>query len=245
MVIVAGPLLWSLLSSFKGIFEVYKSPPTMLPERFLADAYKQVVEYPFFARIAFNSLFLGFGSTVLTLLLSVLAGYGFARYRFALKGPLLMAILVPRILPRVALIIPLFRLFATLRVLDTYVPLFLTYVASGIPFATWVLTAYFSTLPVEIEDAAAVDGVTGLQLLWHIVVPMSAPAMVTAGIISFVTSWHEFPFALSFVQSTRMRTLPFQLYVVKDTIGLENWPVVLAFTILTIIPVLLLYLAFT
>lgn len=245
LVVVALPLIWVFFSSFKAVFEVYRIPPTLFPERFLPDAYLRVVQYPHFLRIAFNSIFLASASTVITLALSVLAGYGLARFQFRLKSVCLMAVLVPRILPRVALIIPLFRVFGNLGLIDTYVPLLLTYVASGVPFATWVLTAYFMTLPSEIEDAAVVDGVGGIRLLWYIVVPMSAPAMVTAGIISFVTAWHEFPFVLSFVQSTRMRTLPFQLYVLKDTIGIENWPVVLAFTTVTIVPVLALYLAFT
>ena len=203
------PLLWSLSASFKQPLEVYESPPQILGENPNLDSYRQVLAWPGFWRYAFNSLFLALSSTVLAVILSSFAAYGFARYRFWLRSFLLILILVPRILPRVSLIVPLYLIMERLGLLDTYTALIISYTATAIPLSTWILVGFFAGVPRELEEAAAIDGATLLQRLWHVVLPIAFPGMLTVAIFSLREAWNEFPFVLAFTCSSHLRRLPY------------------------------------
>ena len=197
-----------------------------------------------FSIYLWNSFFLAMASTAIALFLSVLAAYGFARYAFRWRHILLLFILVPRILPRASLIIPLYDMVERLNLLDTYTVLVVTYTATAVPMATWILIGFFNAVPRELEEAAAIDGASLWQRIWGVVVPISLPGMVTAGVLSLREAWNEFPFVLAFTTSSDMRTLPYQLFLLRDSMGIQDWPLINAFTITTIIPILALYLIF-
>ncbi|MEW7009833.1 MULTISPECIES: carbohydrate ABC transporter permease [unclassified Lentilitoribacter] len=236
------PILWSFSASLKTPLTLYSEG--FIPENPTFSNYGKVVTSDGFPRLLANSFYLAISSTVLTLFFSVLAAYGFARYAFAWRHILLLFILVPRILPRASLIIPLFDVIAKLDLLDTYSVLLVTYTATAVPMATWILIGFFQAVPMELEEAAAIDGASIWQRIWKVVVPISIPGVVTAGILSLRESWNEFPFVLAFTSSSDMRTLPYQLYAMRDNMGLTDWPLINAFTITTIVPILLLYLLF-
>ncbi|SDX89654.1 carbohydrate ABC transporter permease [Roseicitreum antarcticum] len=236
------PILWSLSASFKTPLTLYTGG--FLPEDPTLDNYGRVLTSDGFAQYMANSLFLALASTAITLFVSVLAAYGFARYAFRWRHILLLFILIPRILPRASLIIPLYDLIERLNLLDTYTVLIITYTATAVPMATWILIGFFQAVPKELEEAAAMDGASIWQRIWKVVVPISLPGMVTAGILSLREAWNEFPFVLAFTTSSDMRTLPYQLFMMRDTMGLTDWPLINAFTITTIVPILFLYLLF-
>ncbi|MFN3333876.1 MAG: carbohydrate ABC transporter permease [Caldilinea sp.] len=238
------PLFWAFSASFKGYAEVYQVPPTLLPETFELRAYRVVLESPNFSTYLLNSVYVAFASSAIAIAVSILAAYSFARFSFRFKAILLMLILIPRIIPRASLIIPLFQMMSTLGLLDTYLALIITYTATAIPLNIMVLAGYFRTIPRELEEAAAIDGAKPWQRLFYVVLPMSAPALITVAVMSLREGWNEFPFVLALTTSTRMRTLPYQLFLLRDSMGIEDWPVVLAFTFLTILPILILYLIF-
>lgn len=236
------PLLWSVLASFKETSEVYSG--NFFPRDPTLRAWEDVVTLPGFWRQSFNSLYVTVVTTLLAGIISIGAAYAFARYAFRFRNVLLLFILIPRLVPRVALIIPLFLMFSRFGLLDTYTVLIVTYTASAIPLATWILIGFFGAIPKEIEEAASVDGATLRQRLFKIVLPLSTPGLVTIGVLTFRESWNEFPYALAFLQATEMRTLPYQLFRIEQTLGLVDWPLFSAFTLLTIIPVIVLYLRF-
>ncbi|WP_245937364.1 carbohydrate ABC transporter permease [Saliterribacillus persicus] len=238
------PLVWAVSASFKEATEVYQTPVSLLPESFNFDNYLRVFEYPNFWRYLFNSVFLAITTTVLSVFISILAGYAFARYAFKFRHILLVIILVPRIIPRASIIVPLFTGIAALGMLDSYFALILTYAATAIPLATWILAGFFKVIPKALEEAAAIDGAKPWQIIWHVVIPISLPAIITVSIFSLRESWNEFPFVLAFTSSQEMRTLPYQLFMLKDSMGMQDWPMVLAFTIVTILPLLILYIIF-
>jgi ABC-type glycerol-3-phosphate transport system permease component len=238
------PLLWSLSSTFKTPLEVYESPPRLLGRNPSLESYRDVVQWPGFWRYSFNSLFLAITSTILAVLLSSFAAYGFARYAFRLRNFLLILILVPRILPRVSLIVPLYLIIERVGLLDTYAALIITYAATAIPLATWILVGFFAGVPKELEEAAAIDGASLAQRLWYIVLPIAFPGMLTVSIFSLREAWNEFPFVLAFTSSSELRTLPYQLFLLRDSIGIENWPLINAFALMTILPIIILYIAF-
>jgi ABC-type glycerol-3-phosphate transport system permease component len=244
LVWVVIPMFWSIMSTFKTPIEVYRTPPSIFPDRLLLDSYRRVLTYPGFARFFVNTLYLAVTSTLLTVVISTWAAYAMARYAFPLRNLLLVLILVPRIIPRISLVIPLYGLVVRLGLLDTYTALIITYTATAIPFATWIMTGFFQTIPKDIEDAARIDGASLWQIMWRVMIPMALPGIITVGVFSVREAWNEFPFALSFTTSAEMRTLTYQLYLMRDTMGLEDWPLLNAFAILTILPILIVYLRF-
>lgn len=238
------PLLWGFSASFKGLSEVYRVPPTLLPEQILTRAYQVVFQSRNFLLYLYNSTFLAITSTVIAVFVSILAAYGFARYKFKAAGVLLTLILIPRIIPRASLIIPLFRMMSALELLDSYPSLILTYTATAIPLNTMVLTGFFRAVPKALEESAQIDGAKLWQRIFYIILPMSLPALITVTVMSLREAWNEFPFVLALTTSSEMRTLPYQLFMLRDAMGIEDWPVVLAFTFFTIIPILTFYLIF-
>ncbi|TVQ40465.1 MAG: carbohydrate ABC transporter permease [Spirochaetaceae bacterium] len=238
------PLLWGFSASFKTYAEVYQVPPRILPRTLNLRAYNVVLESRHFFTYVYNSAYLAITSSIIAVFVSVLAGYGFAKYKFRFAGILLLLILIPRIIPRASLIIPLFQMMSALRLLNSYPALMITYTATAIPLNTMVLTGFFRGIPQALEDAASIDGAKLWQRIWYIIIPMSLPALVTVSVMSLREAWNEFPFVLALTTATRMRTLPYQLFMLRDAMGIEDWPVVLAFTVFTIVPILTFYLIF-
>lgn len=238
------PILWALSSSLKTRFEVYHTPPTLLPQVPQFGNYLSVFRYPNFNWFLFNSTFLAVLSTIIVVTVAVLAGYAFARHKFRFGQIAFIVIIIPRIIPRASLIIPLYRIAASVGALDTYVGLVVSYSAISVPLATWILTGFFKGIPREMEDSARVDGASRLQTIWHIAVPMATPALVTVIVFALREAWNELPFVLALTTRTRMRTLQYHLLALQDQIGVINWPVILAFTIVTIVPLVAAYLVF-
>ncbi|MDF1523928.1 MAG: carbohydrate ABC transporter permease [Trueperaceae bacterium] len=236
------PILWSFAASLKTPLEVYRA--NWIPEDPTFANYRELLGSASFWRYFGNSAFLALTSAAIAVFCSVLAAYGFARYAFRFRNLLLVAILIPRILPRASLIVPLYELVERLGLLDTYVALILTYTATAIPLSTWILIGFFHAVPVEFEEAAAIDGATLWQRLWRVVVPIAVPGMVTVGVLALREAWNEFPFVLALTTGADKRTLPYQLFLLRDSMGIQDWPLVNAFTILTIVPILILYLIF-
>lgn len=214
----------------------------MLPETFRLDAYRTVLSMPGFSTWLMNSIIVTLVATLIPLALSILAAYGFARYLFRFRHLLLLLYLVPRIIPRVSLIVPLNDLMTDLGLINTYGALFVTYIASAIPLATWILVGFFGSIPKEIEESATLDGANMWQRLRHVMLPMAWPGVVTAAVLCVREAWNEFSFVLALVNETGMRTLPYQLYMLKDSMGVQDYAVYNAFTILTVLPLLVVYL---
>jgi len=235
------PILWAFMASLKEPLEIYEST-SLLPRSPSLDAYREVITMRGFPRWFLNSVLVTAVATVVPLGLSLVAAYAFARYAFRFRHVLLLLFLIPRILPRVALIVPLYDLLHGLGILNSYTGLFLTYIASAVPLATWLLVGFVAGVPRELEESAAIDGANLWVRLRYVVVPMIWPGIVTAAVLCVREAWNEFPFVLAFTNSTEMRTLPYQLYVLEDAMGIQDWAVYNAFTIMTILPLLILYL---
>ncbi len=238
------PLFWTFTSSLKTISEVYKTPPTIFPEVFQFVNYQKVLESANFWRFMFNSVYLSVGSTFFAVIISILAGYGFARYAFRARHSLMLLVLLPRILPRVSLVVPLFAALAFFGLLNTYTGLIVVYIASSVPMATWIMAGYFKIIPPDLEASAKIDGARPWQVMWYILLPISLPAILTVSVLSLRETWNEFPFIMSFTTSVNMRTLPYQLFMLRESLGIQDWPQILAFAIITILPILIIYMIF-
>lgn len=235
------PIIWAVLSSFKEPLEIYESR-SLLPNALRLDAYQTVLAMPGFGRWLGNSILLTVVATVIPLMLSILAAYAFARYAFKFRHILLLMYLIPRIIPRVSLIVPLNDLMSDLGLINTYGVLFITYIASAVPLTTWILVGFFAAVPKEIEESATIDGAGFWSRLRHVMIPVAWPGIVTAAVLCVREAWNEFAFVLALVNESSMRTLPYQLYMLKDSMGVQDYAVYNAFTVLTVLPLLLVYL---
>jgi multiple sugar transport system permease protein len=148
------------------------------------------------------------------------------------------------LIPRISVVIPLYRMIVSVGLLNTYTALLLTYTVTSIPFAVWILTNVFQSIPKEIEESAFMDGAKLWQTMMHIMVPIATPGILAVIIFTVRETWNEFPFVLSFTTSAALRTLPYQLFLFRDTLGIENWPLINTFAIITVLPILIAYFIF-
>ncbi|UUZ79640.1 carbohydrate ABC transporter permease [Paenibacillus sp. P26] len=190
-----------------------------------------------------NSVIVSVLSLVLTLFLSGLASYVLSRLQFRFKGGILAFFVVGMLIPIHSTLVPLFILMKQMSLLNTYWALILPYTAFALPTAIFVLTAYLSSVPKDIEEAAYIDG-TGLWgVFWRIMLPISAPALSTVTILSFLHSWNDFSFALVFISKASLKTLPLAIATFADGFQTDYGLTLAAMTI-AVVPTIIVYLLF-
>jgi multiple sugar transport system permease protein len=155
-----------------------------------------------------NSLIAATATALLNLVLGTLAGYSFARLRFPGRVPLLLMYLGSRMVPGIALIVPMYLTVKTLHLLDSLGALAVTYLTFTLPFTIWLMKGYFQAIPRELEEAALVDGCTWPQMMWKILLPASAPGLAAAAIFAFMTAWNDYLFAAILTSSMASKTVP-------------------------------------
>lgn len=200
------PIYWIATASFKTELSLYAKPPQWLFSPIL-DNYRNVLTNIPFLQYLTNSLVVAVGTTVGSLVLGILAGYGFARFRFRGSEAVRFLVLVTRMVPRTVLVVPYFLMMQKLGLLDTYTGLVIAYVSFALPFSIWLLIGFFVDVPLEIEEAAMIDGCGPLGVLLRVVIPIVAPGLVVAAIFSFLVAWNEFLFAL-ILSGVNAKTLP-------------------------------------
>lgn len=235
------PGLWMLSSSFKPFSEIYTFPPAALPRRLSLVFYERVLGSTPFLRFVVNSTIVTLVATVVGVVIATMAGYAVGRQTFRGSKILAQGILFAYVFPSIALVVPLFAVVARLGLANTYAGLVLAYVTLVFPFATWMLAAYFRTIPAEIEEAARIDGASNFAVFWRVALPIASPGIVTAAIFSFINAWVEFLYALVILGGGGQRTLSVGLY---DFVGGEfaQYGDLMAASTMTLAPMLLFFL---
>ncbi len=200
------PIYWITTASFKTELSLYARPPQWLFSPILEN-YRLVLTNIPFAHYLANSLVIAIGTTIGSIVLGTLAGYGFARFRFRASAAVRFLVLVTRMAPRMVLVVPYYLMMQRLGLLDTYTGLVIAYVSFALPFSIWLLIGFFVDVPLEVEEAGLIDGCTPLGVLLRIVIPIAAPGLVVAAIFAFLASWNEFLFAL-ILSGVDAKTLP-------------------------------------
>lgn len=236
-----GPFLVSLSVSFKEPAMVF-ADPGLIPDQPTLEAYARVLARPGFQRTLWNSVVIGFGSLALTLLLGVPAAYAFARFRFRGRHLMLLFALLPLLVPKVGLMFPLFLLAVKLGAFDSRIFLIIVFTGMLLPLATWIMIGFFQAIPRELEEAAAVDGASRFHMIRTVVMPLSIPALLTVSVLAFRESWNEFELVLALTQTAGSRTLPYELFLMQNSTGIADFPIQNAFALLTILPLVIVYL---
>jgi multiple sugar transport system permease protein len=193
------PILWVLKMSLIPRKELFATPPTILPEDLTFTHYETIFGDSSFQRGLLNSLIIAGATTVIALVLGAFAAYPLARMRFRFRTFLMTGILALAFFPTVAIIAPLFVEFRGLGLLNTYQAVILVDTVFALPLAVWILTAFFRQLPRDLEDAAKVDGATAFQAFRLVILPLAAPGVMSASILTFIFAWNEFLFANTFL----------------------------------------------
>jgi multiple sugar transport system permease protein len=236
------PFYWMTIVSLKptnDLFEMQYNPFWI--QHFTLENYRYLFQNTAFPDWVTNTLIVSIASTAISLFCSVLIGYALARLRFPGSNFLGVGIFLAYLVPPTLLFLPLAQVIARLNLHNTYWALILTYPTQLIPFASWLLMGYFRTIPREIEESAMADGCSRLQTLVQIILPLSLPGLLSAGIFSFTLCWNEFLYALIFMSSGSMKTIP--VGTVSDLIKADTlfWGSLMASAVLGSVPVAILY----
>lgn len=232
------PIVWLILGSLKPPADLLT---VSLPTQPTLVNYNTVLGRFPVGRYLRNSLIVAIGSTSITLITGSLAAYGFTRYRFRAKRFLLLSTLLVRMLPAVAVGIPLFLLFSRLRLTDTYQGLILAHVAGQLPLVIWILQGFLEDIPGELIDAGLVDGCNRLSVLYHIVLPLAAPGLAVAAVFSFLISWNDFGLAFMLVSTPDRLTMPVGMSQMNLQYGVR-WDNLSAAAVMYIVPTIIMAL---
>jgi multiple sugar transport system permease protein len=236
------PFLWFVLTSFKSAQELTAIPPKIVPS-FHWGFYQSALEkYGLLGYIG-NSVIVAGGTTIIAIAIGALAAYAIARLHLAWTKSYLLVLLVISMFPQIAIAGPVWAILDHLGWLNTYQGLVAAYVALSLPLAIWILTTFFREVPVEIEEAALVDGCSRLGALRRVVLPLAAPGIFTAALLVFIHAWNEFFFALIIMTDPSVQTLPVGIALIPGEYTMP-WGEIAAASTLATVPLILLTLIF-
>ncbi len=210
------PVAWLVISSISSRSELLSTPIHWIPQHPTFQNYINILSPSLgtsevaktFRITLWNSLLVASSVTVIALVFGSIAAYALIRLRFPFRQTLLIGILGTRMIPEISLVIPLYLFATRFGLFNSPIILVITYLSFALPFAIWLMAAFFESIPVELEDAARIDGCNRIQTLWKIIMPISAPGLVSTGLFVFLTAWDEFFFALILTSTVSAKTVP-------------------------------------
>jgi ABC-type glycerol-3-phosphate transport system permease component len=238
----AFPFFWMLTSSFKARPEIFTKVPVLLPKQPTLANYEYVLTKTPAAQYFMNSFIIATSTTLLALILTTLGAYALSRFRFRFRRELATWLIAGQMFPGVLTLIPLFVILARLNLVNTYVGLIVVDTVGALPFATWMLKGYFDTVPVELEEAAMIDGCSRLDAIRRVFLPVAAPGVAAVALFAFTAAWQEFMFALTMMKDMKKYTLSVGINFFVGIAGTVVWANIMAMAVLIIVPALIFFL---
>jgi multiple sugar transport system permease protein len=238
---VVFPFYWMVATSLRPNQELYARNVSLLPQELTLEHYRTELDrFQFGVRLR-NSLVVASTTTFLTMIVSSLGAFSVTRLRYPGRAALARSILFVYLIPGSLLFIPLYIIIYNVGLANNLLSLIVTYLTFSIPFCTWLLMGYFKAIPLDMEEAAMIDGCTRIQTFYKILLPLSAPGIVAAGIFAFTLAWNEFLYALIFITSSNLQTVPVGLasHIVAD---IYMWGPLMAGSTMAAVPVIILYI---
>lgn len=236
------PVYWLVATSLTPRTEVFSYPPRLFPANPTFDAYASLFTNPDLFNYLRNSLIVSVVTALLSVIVSAYMGYAFSKFRYRGRRSLMYFVLASQMFPQALLLVTLYTVFAAYGLLNTYTALVLSFTTFTLPLCVWMLKGFFDTIPDELIEAARVDGASRMRIIHSIVLPLSAPGLVAAGLFAFVRGWNDFIFALT-LAGPEKQTLPPGL--VNTFIGEAStaWPELMAASLVTSLPVAIAFIA--
>jgi len=243
MIILVFPFIWMTSTAFKSSSDIFSAIPTLIPQPiYLGNFYRMWVESKFYIYVI-NSVIVAVSTTVIAVFFSTLSAYSLARFKYKGRALFMNLLLIAQMFPMPLLIISIYIIFVRLALVDSLVGLVIAYCTFAIPFSIIMLKSYFDSLPIELEESAAIDGCSPLGTIFRIVVPLSAPAITATGLFAFILAWQEFLIALTVTRTTEIRTITVAINLM---VGFREifWGPLMAATFTITLPVVVLFVYF-
>jgi oligogalacturonide transport system permease protein len=244
LIVMIYPLIWMVMASFKSNDEIFNSL-SILPREWITSSFAsgwkgngQVTYTTFFL----NTFALVIPTVLATVASSSLVAYGFSRFDFRLRKPLFALVIGSLLLPQEVLIVPQYLIFHRFGWTDSYLPFIVPAAFACYPFFIFMLVQFFRGFPAELEEAARIDGCNSFVIFWRIILPLSKPALFSVAIFQFMWRWNDFFNSLIYINSTRKFTVPLALRMSLDLTGTVNWNEIMAMSVLSMIPLILLFI---
>ena len=237
------PLFWILMTSLKTEQEIFRIPPTIIPEKLNLASYAAQVEtgdFNMFQSFA-NSFIISIGATIISVVLAVPASYGIAKYRFRGRKVMLLGFLVTQMLPVAVLLTPMFILFRGMNLYNTAGSAILADATIGIPFSILILKNYFASIPKDLEEAAYIDGCNRFSAFIRVLIPIAKPGVMVCAIFSFLYAWGDLAYGMTFIIDQQKRPITAGIFNLMGQYG-TKWSYLTAFAVVTIIPVALIFI---
>lgn len=238
------PVVWLALTSLKSAADIYAWPLVLWPDPFTIENYTRIFqESRELLRYILNSFVVASATTLLILSIGGVAGYSLTRLTYRGRGLILLGMLAVSMFPPIALLPSLFDVFLRMGMLNTYPALVLAHAGLYLPTAVWILSSFYRTIPMDLEEAARIDGASTLRIFWSVILPLSTPGLIATGLIVFIMSWNEFPLALVIGSTDAMRTAPVGISLFPGEFSFP-WEIISAATILAVLPVVIISAVF-
>jgi multiple sugar transport system permease protein len=241
VLVIAFPLVWMILTSVKPQFELFRIPPTILPQEVTFEHYHRVlVETPFLKYFR-NSVILSVGTTVLVIAIATLGAHSLVRFSYPGRERLAQLVLFTYLLPSVVLIIPLYLLMVWLGIANTLFSLMLAYTTFALPFALWLLRSFMQGIPQDLEAAALVDGASRMEAFIDVILPQAIPGIISTALFTFILAWNEYLYALVLVNTDEARPLTTGVMNMLITAFNIEWSLLMAASVMMSLPVIIVF----
>lgn len=234
------PVFYALMTSFRA--PGYGLTSEIIPKVWYFGNYERLWTFGRFPRYVMNSLINALGGSILTCLSASLAGYSFARFRFKGRDALLIFVLAMMMLPALTNLIPLYKLASDLKLLNTYFLMIVIFGAYGVPLSIWIMKGFFDSIPVTLEEAAAIDGATPVQTFFRVVLPISAPGLLATFLINFVFNWNNFIMPLFMLTKSEMKMVTVGLFDFQHALEGNQDELLAAACVVIMVPAIILFI---
>src|SRR5438067_4001488 len=240
-IVMLFPVAWMLTVSVRPNVEVMKIPPDWIPALFTVEAYSRVLRSGRYLQTFANTYFVALAVTLVSLFIGAMAAYALARFRFKGQRAVLMFLITTQMFPLVLLCIPYFQVVVRLGLYDTLTALIIVYVTFTLPFCILMLRSYFAQIPRDMEEAAMVDGCSRLGAILRTLLPLSYPALIGAGLYTFLLAWNEFLFAVVLIEAWEKRVITMAIYSLLAEFVTE-WSMMMAYSVLASAPLVIAFI---
>ena len=234
------PFYWMLSTSLKSLTEALEFPPTLIPSSLHWENYAHVFEVVPIAQYFKNSVIVSLAVLVLQYLIIVPAAYSLSRHEYKGKKLFFGLVLLGQMIPQQITFLPVYFMFSKVKLLGTLLPLILPFISN--PFGIFMLRQYFMQIPQEVIEAAKLDDASNMKIMFKVMMPMATPALVTIGLLSFISTWNSYFWPLIMTSSEALRTLPVGVAALKSSETLQMWHIIMAGNVVLVLPILIVYL---
>ena len=237
------PVLWMVSTAFKGEAQTYSPTPVWIPSPISLNSFKKFFGLYSFGKMTRNSLVTCLGSMVICTACACFSGYGVTRFQFRGRKQFMAFLLVTQTFPSVMLVVPFYAVLSTYHLTNSLLGLTIVYAATNIAFSTWMMTSYFETIPVELDEAARVDGANSFTIFWRIVLPLTVPGIAAVAIFVLINGWNEYMYSSILISKDALKTLTVGI-VSLNTQNQVHWNDMMAASTMSCLPLIILFLCF-